>query len=47
MTYKTSAHIAIVALHIYVPKQQTAHLTVFHFCIMVGVFGDYFVCFMY
>ena len=26
---------------LFVPKQQTAHLTVFRFCIMAGVFGDY------
>ena len=26
---------------LFVPKQQTAHLTVFCFCIMAGVFGDY------
>ena len=26
---------------LFLPKQQTAHLTVFRFCIMAGVFGDY------
>ena len=26
---------------LFVPKQQTAHFTVFCFCIMAGVFGDY------
>ena len=26
---------------LFVPKQQTAHLTEFRFCIMAGVFGDY------
>ena len=30
-----------MSFELFVPKQQTAHLTVFRFCIMAGVFGDY------